>query len=156
VFAAATERKLGNVSGNLSVEQRNNKLKMKFLSVLFITVLVSTKAFSQSDKLIGVWDVFFDENEVTNFECKTCPKWEFKANKTLTFTRYDGKQETTTWEIDKNGTLNFGKTLKGFQGTVENKMSKLPVKMIFTKKGIYTELRFSHKGKKTPIILRKK
>lgn len=111
---------------------------------------------SQENKIIGVWTVFFEDENVSNFDCNKCPTWEFKKDHTLIFTRYDKLQETTTWKVDRNGILHFGETLTGFQGTVPNKMSKMPVKMIFSKNNNYDELQFSHKGDITPVILRKK
>ncbi len=107
-------------------------------------------------KLLVYGQFFFKDEKVSNFDCSECPTWEFKKDHTLTFTRYDRLQETTTWRIDEKGLLNFGETLTGFQGTVPNKMSKMPVKMIFSKNGNYNELRFSYKGDTTPVILRKK
>lgn len=128
------------------------------MKIIFAFLLINVFTFptSQEDKIIGIWTVFFKDEKVTNFDCESCPKWEFKKDHTLTFTRNDKKQESTTWKIDKNGIFHFGKTLTGFQGTHPNKMANLPVKMTFSKNGQFHELRFGNNGDKAPIILRKR
>jgi hypothetical protein len=127
---------------------------------LFFTILLINAftfiSYYQEDKILGVWKPIFEGEKAQNLDCDSCPKWEFKKDHTLTFTRYSGKQETTTWKIDKNGILHFGKTLTGFLGTHYNKMSKTPVKLIFSKNGQYDEIRFNDKGKIIPMILRRK
>ncbi|MCL9810070.1 hypothetical protein [Flavobacterium luminosum] len=127
---------------------------------LFLTILIINTftliSYSQENKVLGVWVVIFEGEKAPNLDCDSCPKWEFKKDHTLTFTRYNGKQETTTWKIDKNGVLHFGKTLTGFLGTHYNKMSKTPVKLIFNNSGEYKELQFNDEGKIIPIKLRRR
>ena len=127
---------------------------------LFFTILLMNTftliSFSQENKVLGVWIPIFEGEKASDLDCDSCPKWEFKKDHTLIFTRYGGKQETTTWKIDENGILHFGKTLTGFLGTHYNKMSKIPVKLIFSKNGQYDEISFNHNGKIIPMKLCRK
>jgi hypothetical protein len=126
-----------------------NTLKLSILFVFFY----SLQSYSQEKKIIGVWTLFFADEEVTSVDCKICPTWEFKKDHTSIFTKPNGQQDLATWEIDENNMLSF-KT----EDEKEKKIEGLKVEMKFTKRKNFTELRFfnpKNQTKKT-VVLRKK
>ena len=131
-------------------------MKIYKLLLLFSFIsFLSADCSSQTSKIVGTWTVFFKDEKVSSLTCNVCPKWEFKSDNTLVFTKPDNETEYSTWEIDDDNMLSFGKTITGPKGVTENKMSNSKLKVLFSKSGSFEEMRFDYNGKIAPMVLRK-
>lgn len=130
---------------------------MKIYKTLLLYTLLGlfSKSYGQSKEIIGVWTIFFQDEKVTSLNCAVCPKFEFKSDKTLIFTKPNSEAEYSTWGLDKDNMLSIGKTFTSSKGVTENKMFNRKLKVLFSKSELFDEIRFDVDGKVAPLVLRK-
>lgn len=83
---------------------------MKKIAFIFFIIL-SFKAYSQSEKLIGKWGNCVSSCDGMQINKNVCTKVEFKSDQTLLII-FPGRKENLIWKIE-NQNLSFLNTNKG-------------------------------------------